>query len=352
MGVFLTGNSWCTGETAVTGIMDFADITAMRRVQRAAGVCRRRKGWPLLIACSMLVAGVVPAPAFAFCTAIANPPASNTQEYTLPTTLVVPGNTPVGGVIHTATLGQPGYAYADCRTNESSRQDLQILLVAPGAAGYWASGVSGLSWQILRGSTVIGAGQTTTIGPGRVSSTAAQWTIRLVKTSPVVGTGTVQGPSLSWRFYTSANTVVPFWVVNGRGRAQVQIPTCSVRGTTVALGNVRVETLASVGAASPVSPASNITLTCANGPRLSMRMSTQPVAGNTSVIPLTGAGRASGVGVQVMRDGAPVVYNQDYLVSANAGSSVSIPIAGRYYRTGAIVPGAGNSSATFVFTYQ
>ncbi|WP_372487008.1 fimbrial protein [Stenotrophomonas sp. WHRI 8082] len=132
----------------------------------------------------------------------------------------------------------------------------------------------------------------------------------------------------------------------------MKVRTCRVTGTSVRLGDFRAGDFPSVGAVSPQSAASNVTLSCSYAPNISMTLTTATVAGTTSVIPLTGGpGSASGLGVQVMHGSAVLVRNTARAVQNNASSTVNVPISGRYYRTGDLRPGTANAVATLRFTY-
>lgn len=166
----------------------------------------------------------------------------------------------------------------------------------------------------------------------------------------ISGTGT-DPPGPSAVFNGGSNEA---WVFSS-GRSDnftMKVRTCRVTGTSVRLGDFRAGDFPSVGAVSPQSAASNVTLSCSYAPNISMTLTTATVAGTTSVIPLTGGpGSASGLGVQVMHGSAVLVRNTARAVQNNASSTVNVPISGRYYRTGDLRPGTANAVATLRFTY-
>lgn len=129
---------------------------------------------------------------------------------------------------------------------------------------------------------------------------------------------------------------------------------------TIDLGSIPVSTFTGVGTTSPISAAQNIVLTCTSSPGVKMRMTCAQAAGAPiTVLALTArADAASGVGVQLLYDGTsapknPLALGTDVVVTASAGTTVTIPVAARYYATAAS-PNAGiaNSTATLSFTFN
>jgi len=135
----------------------------------------------------------------------------------------------------------------------------------------------------------------------------------------------------------------------------IAIPTCSVSatGATITIGSRVTTDMPQVGKFSTTSPASNVRLSCANSLRVDMRLTTAPIAGTPNVLPLTGSatGRAGGIGVQLIYGGNVMAYNTAYRVSSAAPGTLDIPLAARYYRTGALTAGTANSTAVLEFTY-
>jgi len=138
------------------------------------------------------------------------------------------------------------------------------------------------------------------------------------------------------------------------GSTAVVTPTCSVSsGATITIGSRFTTDMPNVGDFSTTSPTSNVRLYCANSPRVDMRLTTVPIAGTPNVLPLTGTGtgRAGGIGVQLIYGGNVMAYNYPYRVSSAAPGTLDVPLAARYYRTGALTAGTANSSAVVEFTY-
>lgn len=140
--------------------------------------------------------------------------------------------------------------------------------------------------------------------------------------------------------------------VTGRITGNCQVTTSSV---TIALGNVAASSLGAVGSASPISSPQNVSLTCTASPGVTMSMSgtSAGITPNT-VLALTGTPAASGVGVQLFYNNgtAPMVIGQGYSVNSTAPTTLTIPIAARYYVTGAVKAGTANANAVLSFTFN
>jgi type 1 fimbria pilin len=317
---------------------------------------KRRQIWVQLLAATlsmMLATG----PALAQrCSSTNNYPANHSQNLTPPANLAVSSRTPVGTVLWTSPVFNiPGFTYAECGPFGRSLDDYGLWgTTEQFTNGYWAANIAGLGFQVLKnGAAISSRSVVKTIGPGRISSAATSWQIRIVKTSATVGAGDLRIPGVMGSF--DAGRPVSYAVVSVRSSIRITpiVPTCSVTGASVVIGDFRPSDFPAVGSVSRQSAASNVQLSCTNAPNVTMVMVTGAVSGTNNVIPLTGgAGSAQGLGVQVMYNNTPLVSNAAHLVAANAGTITRVPIAGRYYRTGDMRPGTANAVATLRFTYQ
>ena len=68
----------------------------------------------------------------------------------------------------------------------------------------------------------------------------------------------------------------------------------------------------------------------------------------------SGPNTATGVGIQLLKDGSPVEFERALPVgSATKSSMFTIPMTARYYQTGStVIPGEAKGIATFVLTYK
>lgn len=309
---------------------------------------------PMWLLKAVLVAALfLPAAAQAqYCSAAPNPPAGRNVSTTLPTNVVVRPGDAAGTSYFTVTANLPGYTYAQCGPGGRSTDVIQFGLLASSTDGVWPSGVTGLGWRVLRGGTAFTAPASRTIGPGNVASTATTWSLQLVRTTGALGTGTIAPPYIRGSFTTGTSTIVVYWLWTTTGTIRLSVPTCSVAGTTINIGEVETNALPNVASVSATSAASNVRLTCANGPRVDMRLTTAIIANSPNVIAVPAVtGGARGVGVQLIYNNAVMAYNTNYRVTNSATATQNVPIAARYYRTGNLEPGAANTSAVLQFTY-
>ncbi|AMM14450.1 hypothetical protein AX768_10405 [Burkholderia sp. PAMC 28687] len=107
----------------------------------------------------------------------------------------------------------------------------------------------------------------------------------------------------------------------------------------------------------------NMGLNCAAGIKVAMTITDASQPNNTSTtLSLGHDSTASGVGYQIVNGGVPIAFGQDSAVTGTANQFVivplsvsgaySIPLVGRYVRTGTMVPGSAKAYATFTMSYQ
>ncbi|RQH03599.1 fimbrial protein [Paraburkholderia dinghuensis] len=202
--------------------------------------------------------------------------------------------------------------------------------------------------------------------------TVAQHTVfvEFIKTGPITVSGSTSGIFATWNASQSP-TFNGVW-----GQYQwaspvffnVSVPTCTVTtpNISVPMGSVGANSLASVGSVSASQPF-NIALNCSGGVTnsytnvyITLTDAINP-ANITDTLPLTPSSTASGVGIQVLNGTQTIHFGPDSSVAGNpnqwfAGSAANgafnIPLTARYVRTGTMVPGTANGSATFTMSYQ
>jgi len=322
-------------------IVRFPDLSTASAAARGGWLCA------LLLACLPLSAM-----GKGYCSSTGNRPPSATPTLVLPTSLVVRPGTAAGTVVWSGSFSMPRYTFARCGLFGRSTLTTTVNNVQAYQGGYWGTGVPGLGWRFQRnGTDMVNPVATRQIGPYNVEILPETWTFSLVRTAEALGSGSILAPSARVFFDTNAfGNIVIVWHVDGTGYTRVQSPTCSVRGTTVRLGEVPSRLLPTIGATTPTSPSSNLVLSCTHAPAVTMRLTSSTVAGSTTVLPTTGTAR--GVGVQLMYRNTPMVRNQDYPVSTAAPAQLDVPVAGRYVRLSALGAGTANATAIVQFTYQ
>ncbi len=243
-----------------------------------------------------------------------------------------------------------------------------------GMPGVYNTGVAGVGITLINGSgqRVVGAGagcDTRGNALGYISNTSGKtfsisMTLALVKTAATITPGTLnRGQTVfgigiygtGYGLGSSTDSSVSYG-----GNITYKSITCSVGGGSgaiqVPLGNVPVSQFAGINTVAGAQPF-NIPVTCNDSVNVSMSMS---AAGYISVpngiIALSSSGNnANGVGVQILYNGNPVVFNQFFSVGsvASAGATLNIPFTAQYIQyASSISPGTANSIATATLEYQ
>jgi len=107
----------------------------------------------------------------------------------------------------------------------------------------------------------------------------------------------------------------------------------------------------------------NMGLSCNPGIKVAVTITDVTDPSNTSTTLSLGHGStASGIGYQIVNNGVPIAFgpdsaavntqNQFVIVPMSVSGSYTIPLSGRFIRTGTIVPGSANAYATFTMSYQ
>lgn len=232
---------------------------------------------------------------------------------------------------------------------------------------YWESGI-GLRIKDESGAPITASGTSYTVATAPNGVKTLNFSFELIKLS-----NSIAQASSTQSWYLSVNSQE---YANG-GNAdnsnvklsmtiqRPSIPTCSpsLSVTQVSLQPVSVKDFSGINSAANSKPFS-IGLNCeANAaPSVTFSDSTQP-ANSTSLISLTSGSTASGVALQMLSNGMPVMLSPGGV--ATAGSSVispatsasaqtvNIPLAAQYIQSASkITPGSVNGIATFSLTYQ
>jgi type 1 fimbria pilin len=195
--------------------------------------------------------------------------------------------------------------------------------------------------------------------------------VELIKTGEITAGGTLSGSILQYRADSASGALLVDFQINTPVSINPQVPTCSVAAPriNVPLGAAAVAQFKAVGTTSSEQPF-NISLNCKGGTKGSATKAyvtltdvTNP-ANRTEILSLTKASTATGVGIQVTKDGAPLKFGEDSAAAGNANQwfagtipqgqdKLDIPLKARYVQTAATVgPGSANAAATFMMSYQ
>lgn len=292
-------------------------------------------------------------------------------------TIVVQRDAPVGSIVYSNTRNELNSRsnFIECTTGGFSSQWGTGGALAPvsyGGQTLYASGVAGLAWRVVTpgaGSTAgrygTGALPRQLNGVACVSGTnywrlcGGTWgsvRFELVKIATVTGSGMLTTGPL-----TQANVVGETNIYHvSVGGGAVQTVACSVTNPniTVTMGRTKNTDFSGVGSTSGDADF-NINLNCDAATNVKMTISPGSSGGENAtngVLKLdnVGANTASGVGVQVLYNSAPVALGSRMTIATtSADGAYSIPLKARYIQTGAqIVPGKADANATFTMTYQ
>lgn len=181
------------------------------------------------------------------------------------------------------------------------------------------------------------------------------WQFNNICTSPIIkNNGDYNGCNSN----ATIKTVITFL----SGGVTFTASTCSVssssQNVTITLPPIAANALGAIGATAGATRF-GINLTgCSSDLKVSATLSTSNPSGPGGVIaPTTGAGYASGVGVQILRpDGAtPVTFDSAFPTGTTSGanSDYTFNLYARYYQTATpVTPGQVQAAATYTLTYQ
>jgi len=279
---------------------------------------------------------------------------------TLPS-IMVASDAPVGSVL----WSQKGIAFStycenwllDTGNIYVWRADLMSTLQQYGLT-FWLTygGVSGNTAIQIKEPMVVDLGWSSGYASGTVD-------LELRKTATTPATGAVTAADIP-AFYLDSNTNNHKGSHYIRGLTNISFVsyTCDIdtgsRSITVPLGAVRVDRFSGVGSTYG-DQSFNIGLTCtqpAGTYNVSLTFSaTADSSGASGVLAiLQGSDAAAGVGIQLLMNGSPVVFDTALNAgSATAGATLTIPMMARYYQTGSLMtPGTANGIATFTISYK
>ena len=184
--------------------------------------------------------------------------------------------------------------------------------------------------------------------------------VQFYKTAQTTGTGTVSARQISsfilrnnkssWQSPESAINIAAF---------NVTTIACTISNTAISVPMGTVEKRAFNGQGTWPEDSNTrsftIPLSCNAGTRVNLQIDGSAQNALQGVLNLTGGtGSASGVGVQLLYNNAPLPLSTPLNAGvASSEGAFSIPLQARYYQTGSnITPGTANASATFTMTYQ
>ncbi|MFV3306719.1 fimbrial protein [Pseudomonas sp. NY15181] len=330
-----------------------------------------------LLAAVLLIGAVPGAQAVVKCTAAAG------VTLDMPASISVPRDrglgTPLSAWIESGyvvgesacTYTDPNSAYSQARgalvptgkrINDSGIDYPVYATSLPGVGVIVAAKDAGADWVVLE--------------PTAVDLYKASWTAwgfhakaRLVATGEPIGTGTVAKLTIGEHFIAeksngSKSAIFPVYM----SATNVTSSTCSVEAGSVSIP-VDLAITSSSKLQGPVGTTDgnasfNIRLNCSTGMNVYMTLSDANNLGNSSdTLTLSPSPvQATGVGIQVRRNGTPIRFGPDASMAGNTnqislGASpngvLTIPFTANYIKTATTVrPGEANAVATYTLSYQ
>ncbi|MGH8144975.1 MAG: fimbrial protein [Rhodanobacteraceae bacterium] len=140
----------------------------------------------------------------------------------------------------------------------------------------------------------------------------------------------------------------------------IQVPTCDIETSsvnkTVTLPNVSTQQFTGQGSTADKTPFSLQLINCPKNLGVSITLDTSnPQPGAAGVIAPSGAGYASGIGIQILQDDGinPVVFGTPISTGTTSASNYAINLFASYYQTGPTVSaGTVKAIATYTLNYQ
>lgn len=178
----------------------------------------------------------------------------------------------------------------------------------------------------------------------------------LVKISATTGSGALTTGALTQTLVAGETNIYHFSV----GGGAVQTVACSVTNPniSVTMGNAKNTDFSGAGSTSGEA-GFNINLNCDAATNVKMTISpgsagAENAANGVLKLDNPGPDSASGVGVQLLYNSAPVpLGTRMTIATTSADGAYDIPLKARYIQTAAqIVPGKADANATFTMTYQ
>ncbi|MGU3415358.1 fimbrial protein [Enterobacteriaceae bacterium C34A] len=181
---------------------------------------------------------------------------------------------------------------------------------------------------------------------------------QLIKTGPITS-GVLSAEVAAIQYLDSSTNVISQYSTNN---AKITALACSVQTQALnfSIGDISTSSFGGTIGSIPgnSSKTQNLGLNCDAGANInvSLQGTQNPDVSTTSVLALTGQGSAdvaSGVGVELVYNGSPLILNNRIVLKQSAGGQETFPITARYYQTKTTVgTGKANASATLDLTYQ
>lgn len=294
--------------------------------------------------------------------------------------VVVQRDTPIGTVVATVNDSALGGRnnFFECTSSGFTTQWAEgsggFTPVTYGGQTLYQSGVPGLAFRVVTpgaGSTAgrygTGALPRSLNGVSCLSSggvwyrlcggTWGNYRLQLVKIAATTGSGTLMSGSITRALVVGESSIINYTIASG----SVQTVACSVTSSniTVPMSKTKNTDFSGVNTTSGETDFS-IKLNCDAATNINLTISpgssgaTDTKQGILKLDNIGAADAASGVGVQVLYNSAPVALGSRMMIATTtADGGYDIPLKARYIQTEArVMPGKADANATFTMTYQ
>jgi major type 1 subunit fimbrin (pilin) len=283
--------------------------------------------------------------------------ASRAVNITVPPTLSVPRDTPVGTVLYTSANTTPSGA-SNITCAGDSRGVLNQIGSNPSSGVQLPVGTNtGLAWEyILAGTARPAYPNDSKAVNGSTNYGSYAVAFALVKTADIPAGTTVPGGTVG---QYEAGGIIPEYIVLSNPIAVTEV-SCATPNVTVPLGTHKTTELSGVGTTTAAVSFVISLNSCPQGintVQYHIDAVTSVVNTSQSVVALNSSSTASGMGVQLLNStgSAPVALGSTLKLSnySTSGGNYTIPLMARYYQTASTVsPGTANTSMTFTMIYQ
>ncbi len=321
----------------------------------------------------------VPRPAWAVCWYTSG--SATTVTFNAGTITLTPG-TQIGQVLWTSNTANPANPPdLECDGNTNGGIVNTIAGQPTGDNTLFPTGIPGISYRLLHpnAGTLLAAYPNYPTGSGTFSVAS---NLQLVYTGPFLppNNSTITGQLAQWKVDICDNPRLWWWgayrdcngsvaprpveTFNVSAIIRIQVPTCNVApasvNKTVALPDVMANQFSGQGSTAGTTPFTLQLTNCPSNLDVYITLdSTNAQAGVPGVIAPSGAGYASGIGVQILRsDGTtPVIFCSANCTPVNTGSTsagnYAINFFARYFQTGTTISaGPVRAIATYTLNYQ
>ncbi|MEY2150197.1 fimbrial protein [Rhodanobacter sp. 115] len=340
---------------------------------------RQRPGLLNLLLAGLLLVGLGVMPSTVWATCWFTSGSATTVTFNAGTITLTP-STQLNSVLWTSNAATPANPpQLNCDGNTSGGI-VNTIAGSPtgGDNTLFPTGIPGISYRLLHpdASKLLAAYPNNTVGSGN-STYSITTNLQLVYTGPFLppNNSTLTGQLSQWKIDVCSGYVIggqcytgffqpapvspqPVEIFNIQATILIQVPTCNVDpgsvSKTVTLPNVTTSQFTGQGSTAGNTPFNLHLINCPSNRGVFITLdssSAQP--GVNGVIAPSGAGYASGVGVQILQGSTPVTFGTTFQTGTISGSTYDINLNARYYQTGTPISGGTvKAVATYTLNYQ